>query len=486
MSFNSTNIAENIRNDIEAMMEMVSGDAAQEATADEMERQIWWGVLAMGRELMQLFFAARSEQEPKPKELETEGETYAYMGQPTRDYVSIFGPVEVERAYYWKKGGGKHPLDEALSLPERSYSDWVQELMGELSVIRPEGEAVGLLDRWFRLGVPKRSAQHVMAEHATLVGAYYEQQEAPEVGEADTIMVALADGKGIPMNRADGPPPQARRGRGEKKTAKKEAVVTALHTISPYLRTSDDVIRALIPENETESQSDARPKPTGKQVFGTMAGKHAALAHLAEQVTKRETGQIIDRVALTDGAIALQQRVEEYLPDFTLVLDIIHVTEYLWKAANVLWRETDPHRDRWMTDALGCVLEDQLDVLLTHLRNQRAYLSGAKRDVLTKVINYLERNRPYMQYHRYLARGWPIGSGVVEGACRHLVKDRFELAGMRWSLKGAQGMLNLRAVYLNGDWEDFQRFRRLRVHELRYGSPHPVCFPETIALAAAA
>lgn len=486
MSFNSTNIAENIRNSIDEMIEMVSGEAAQEATADEMERQIWWMVLMAGRELLQLFFTTRSEQEPKSKELEDEGESYSYVGQRSRDYVSIFGSVEVERAYYWKKGGGKHPLDEALSLPERSYSDWVQELMGELSVMRPEDEALGLLDRWFRLGIPKRSAQHVIAEHANLVEAYYEQRETPEVGEADTIIVALADGKGIPMNRSDSPPPQARRGKGEKKTAKKEAIVTTLYTISPYLRTSDDVIRALVPGNVTESQSDARPKPTGKQVFGTMAGKHAALAHLAEQVAKRETDQITDRIALTDGAIALQRRVEEYLPDFTLILDIIHVVEYLWKAANALWDEPDPYRELWMTDALRCLLEDQLDVLLSHLRKQLAYLPKAKRDILTQVINYLERNRPYMQYHLYLAHGWPIGSGVVEGACRHFVKDRFELAGMRWSLKGAQDMLDLRAVYLNDDWDDFQRFRRHRVHEQRFGSSHPACFPEAIALAAAA
>jgi len=468
------------------MIKMVSDEAAQEATADEMERQIWWGVLVIGAALLQLFFAIRSELEAKPKKLEREGEVYEYIGQTKRNYVSVFGPVEVERAYYWKKGGGKHPLDEELSLPERSYSDWVQEIVGELSVTRPEDEAVGLLKRWFKLSIPKRSAQHVIGEHAELVETYYAQSETPQVGEADTIIVALADGKGIRMNRKDSPPPEARRSKGKQKTAKKEAVVTGLYTISSYRRTSDDVIRALMPGHLPESQSETRPKPNGKQVFGTMKGKHTAVQHLAAQVAKRETAQLLDRVALTDGAIALQQRIEEYLPDFTLILDLLHVTGYLWKAANVLWNETDPYRECWMVDALRCLLEGQLDILLSHLKRQCAYLSKAKRETLTQVINYLERNRPYMQYHLYLARGWPIGSGVIEGACRHLVKDRFELAGMRWSLKGAQEMLGLRAVYLNGDWDDFQRFRRIQVHEQRFASSHPVAFPEIVAFEAVA
>ena len=91
-----------------------------------------------------------------------------------------------------------------------------------------------------------------------------------------------------------------------------------------------------------------------------------------------------------------------------------------------------------------------------------------------------------MDYQTYLAKGWPIGTGVVEGACRHLVKDRFEQAGMRWSMPGAQSMLELRAVALNGDWLDFQRFRRQHSHQERYQSPYPDALPDIFALEAAA
>jgi hypothetical protein len=165
-----------------------------------------------------------------------------------------------------------------------------------------------------------------------------------------------------------------------------------------------------------------------------------------------------------------------------LIVDIIHVTEYLWEAVNTLLGETNPMREIWMQDALRCLLEADLHHLLNHLNYQLSGLSKRKQAVLKKVIRYLNNNRDYMHYQDYLTKGYPIGTGVIEGACRHLIKDRFERAGMRWSKKGAQVMLDLRAVYLNGDWEDFQRFRRRKVHQKRYGSLHPYVLPEELIL----
>ena len=86
-------------------------------------------------------------------------------------------------------------------------------------------------------------------------------------------------------------------------------------------------------------------------------------------------------------------------------------------------------------------------------------LRGRKADKLRVVCNYLERNRDRMQYEEYLASGYPIASGIIEGACRHVVKDRMERAGMRWCVAGAQAMLDLRTTYVNGQWDEFQNYR---------------------------
>jgi hypothetical protein len=241
MSFNSPSIAKSIDSHMDRLITMTSGEAANRATADEMEGQLFREMLALGRELMQLFLTRRSEQEVIESRWAVAETGYGYAGQKTRAYLSIFGEVMIERAYYWQAGvGGHHPLDAALSLPERKYSDWVQAMVSELSVLKPEGEAVGLLERWFGWRVPKRAGQQMISHQASAVTAYYAQADSPAPDADDTILVALADGKGIPMNRADSPPPQARRGRGQKKTAKKEAIITASYTIAPYVTSVSD------------------------------------------------------------------------------------------------------------------------------------------------------------------------------------------------------------------------------------------------------
>jgi hypothetical protein len=413
--------------------------------------------------------------------------SYPYVGQRNRRYVSLFGEVSVNRGYYWLKGvGSRCPLDEVLSLPERSFSDWIQQRLSELTLTMPYEDAVDIWSRWLGLSLSKRSSEQLNTDHADYTLDYYSMRETPEVGAEDSILVISADGKGIPMTRQDSPPPEARRGRGQNKTAKKESTVTAIYTVAPYPRTSDDIIQALVPESiSLDTQKKARPAPIGKQIFGTLQGQETAFEHLVEQVTHREHPQLTHLVALTDGNRGLKNRVQQHFPHFTLIIDIIHVTEYLWEVANTLLGETHVMRDTWMRDALCCVLEDDLDRLLNHLDYQWARVSSKKQTVLKKVRRYLRNNRQHMDYQSYLAHGYPIGTGVIEGACRHLVKDRFEQAGMRWSKLGAQVMLNLRATFLNGDWDDFQRFRRHQAHQQRYGSSHPDIIPEDIMMSVA-
>jgi hypothetical protein len=264
-------------------------------------------------------------------------------------------------------------------------------------------------------------------------------------------------------------------------------MVTALYSVAPYRRDSQDILKALLSDTVDSPQPDSpRPVPSHKQTFGTLDGKEVALTHLAHQVALREAVAFTYRVALTDGSLALQRQMLAHLPDFTLVLDIIHVTEYLWDAAKARFGETSPQRLIWVRQALAWLLENHLDDLLHDLSTQATGLPTPQQATLAHVAAYLRRNRPFMDYQRYLALGWPIGTGVVEGACRHLVKDRFEQAGMRWSSAGAQALLDLRAVAFNADWDDFQRFRRQQSHLERYHTPYPDTLPDILALEAAA
>jgi hypothetical protein len=251
--------------------------------------------------------------------------------------------------------------------------------------------------------------------------------------------------------------------------------VTALYTIAPYVRTPQEVLAALLHEREGEPAA-ARPHPVHKELCASLEGKEAAIGKLAQRAALREDRQNTARVALTDGAEPLQEQMLRQLPAYTLILDIIHVSEYLWESANAVLGETSPARTAWVRQHLELLLEGRTEAVIAGLEQAACAPSatGTQVQVLRKTIGYYQRNRSYMHYDHYLAQGWPIGTGVVEGACRHLVKDRMEQAGMRWSKAGAQAVLDLRAVRLSGDWEAYWQFHRHKQHERLYGAATPL------------
>lgn len=282
-----------------------------------------------GRGLLQLRFEACRTGEGRPDGIEVQGIAYDYQRQSSRAYVSLFGEVRLERAYYWKpEQGGIGPLDAALSMPERCSSASVQEWLSEVNVWVRQDHSLALFERWLGIKISQGSLQNSLGEQALYVEDYYAQHIVPAAPAQDTIRVVTAEGKGIPLTRQDRPPPTARRGKGQPKTAKKEAVVRALYSVAPHVRSSQAILAALLPDQSPQPMpSPARPAPSYKQTFGTLEGKTGARHQLAAQGARRPPGAFAYRVALSDGSVALQQPLLDPFPDFTLVLDIIHVTE---------------------------------------------------------------------------------------------------------------------------------------------------------------
>jgi hypothetical protein len=268
--------------------------------------------------------------------------------------------------------------------------------------------------------------------------------------------------------------PSVRLAKGQKRTKKKEAVVTGLYTIAPYPRTPQDLVATLL-QDADRPEPTARPQPVAKELQATLEGKAVAMSRLAQRAAQRQGPHIQQRVALTDGAEALQQQVVTHFPAHTLVLDIIHATEYLWDTANALLGESHPQRPAWVRAYLEPLLAGQTDAVITALEaeGKDPACTGAQRQAVHRTVGYYRRNRPYMRYDKYLAQGWPIGTGVIEGACGHLVKDRMEQSGMRWTPAGAQAVLDLRAVRLNGHWDRYWQFHRQQQHHRLYGRPTP-------------
>jgi hypothetical protein len=471
MSVNRCELIAELRTDFEALLNLVTGAEAQTATLNQMERSLLRHLLRMGRKLLAVFLAGRAEAEAHTPQWGWQRQKLPYHSQKAVDYFSVFGKLAVSRAYFYAPGcGGKTPLDRALSLPERCYSDLLMECAEELAVDSAYDKAVHVLTRLLGVDVSVLAVETAVAEHSQAVLPFYAHRAAFPRREEGRILVAQADGKGVPLVRDEAPPAKVRRGKGDKKTRKKEAIAVALYTIAPYPRSPQDVVAALFREDTPPAK---RPAPQHKQVFASLDGKAAALRRLARWATQRDGPHIRQHVALTDGAEALQDQMRRAFPHFTLVLDIIHVMEYVWAAGTALYGETDPQRAEWVKAQALDILSSRTQQVIQRLEQKARAVSPTSQAAraLRRVAGYLQRNLPYMDYARYLKNGWPIGTGVVEGTCRHLVKDRMELSGMRWTVAGAEALLALRAVHENDDWDAFHQFRRQRRHKQLYGKP---------------
>jgi hypothetical protein len=392
----------------------------------------------------------------------------------SRPYLSVFGEVTIERVGYGHGRLEVAPLDSRLHLPRRQYSYLLQQWLGAFVIDDAHAEAVKKLQTILGLSIPVKASEDLNREQASDVELFQDSLPAPEPSQEGSIVVVSADCKGVPLVRsalaattegeADeteeppaSPSPHHRRGKGEKANQKRMAAVGAVYTIEPFVRTTNEVIDEL----QRKKAQRRRPPPQHKRVRADLLlGKVSLFVWLADELSRRNPEGTKPVVFLSDGERALHDRQGEYLPDgVTCILDLLHVMEKLWKVAWCLFEETTQKADaeQWVEDRLRMLLDGKVGYVIGGLRQTmtKRKLRGSRRKTVREVIGYFDRNRSRMGYDEYLAAGYPIGSGVIEGACRHLVKDRLERAGMRWHPDGAQAMLDLRATYLNGEWDAF-------------------------------
>ncbi len=249
------------------------------------------------------------------------------------------------------------------------------------------------------------------------------------------------------------------------------------YPIDRFVRTPDQVIDEL----QRQQRAKDRPRPCHKHVWAertcvvegeTCNGRVTLFDHLAEEGARRHPARRKTAICLFDGARALWDAWELFFDQPIGILDLFHVLEYLWAAAACFHPPPSQAAADLVTERLRRLLLGKVGYVIGGLRQMRTKhrLPAAERKTLAAVIGYFENNRAHLRYDEYLAAGYPIGSGVAEGACRHLVKDRLEQTGMRWVLEGAQAMLYLRATYRNGDWEAFLDYRIRTEQQRLYGT----------------
>lgn len=455
----------------------------QEARIDLVERGLFEGLLEAGLHLLKAFVEAAGEGNL--------GRVVVHQGRrlrgrkQVRKYRCIFGVLEIERFVY---AVGEHkkvevaPLDEKLGLPagEQSYvlEDWTSRLASQM----PYAKAVEWLGEVLRIGTSVRGAEVMARTLSGYVEGFRAERPAVPAQEEGEVLVVTADGKGVPIRRPLeermkeelGKKPhkrpsrvkyekaQKRRHRGDKKVRKQMATVGAAYSIARWQRTARDVLEG--------SSQPKRPRPQNKRLWAEMTevlddtisrGAERLFEQLAKEVAARRRRRQTAVVCLMDGDRALWKLKQRHLPEVIGILDIYHVMEKLWEAAYCFHPESSAGAEQFVTRYLEMLLEGKVGSVIGVFRRflKGRSLKAAKRKALGSVIRYFDTHRKAMRYDRYLAAGYPIGSGIVEGACRHVVADRLEQTGMRWEIEGAQAILNLRTTELNGEWGDLIQHR---------------------------
>lgn len=476
----------------------VRQSAQQGLAAHEAELGLWERLLAIGHKALGLFFQMHGTGDMGENISLPDGEAVTRLeGVRERRYVSIFGPYQLQRVVYGSREKQKIefvPLDNRLQLPEGAFSYVLQDWDQGLCVEQAFGQARSTVQRILDLKQSVDSLEHM--NHEMAVDATNFMLTRPQPEQEGEIVVASADQKGIVMRRsADDPPAKTHRTKGEKASRKRMATVATVYTVDPYQRTPEEVVSALF--RDAPEPSRDRPKPQNKEVWATLppndvpgSGINTAFAWMIGELHLRGRACAADGakkplVFLSDGQEALWDARRYWLPEQAVgILDILHVTPRLWKAAHVFHKEGSQAAEDFVRERVLRVLQGKASGVIRGFREMATKhgLVGPKKKAIAAVCGYLEANVERMHYDEYLRAGYPIASGVIEGACRHLVKDRMERAGMHWTVPGAQAMLDLRSIHVSQLWDEYQEYRIQRETERLY--PHRVLVEHTFVLAA--
>lgn len=463
------------------LKQSVAEGAATGGSFDSVERMIKRGVLQLGRQLLDLLLRLQGDGDLGAEVSIEEGQTLRRSKRKHRTEIrSIFGEHCFEQFVYSpgpKKAIQLRPVSARLLLPHRKWSYLLQELSQTLAVDSSYQQTVETLGCIFGGRFSVDTTEQVNGELGRAAGEYLSDLPTPDPESEAKFLAASGDCKGVPLVKEDAAKVAAFEKAKKAPGNRRMATVASVYSVDPHVRTAEDVVAALFREEPSQSRcKPTRPKPKNKITTAhlpeiaeadtddelSISGIHVAMAWIAQQViTRRRKGQVL--LVLMDGQESLWEAMQLHLSFGARtipVLDILHALTYLWEAAG-LFEHTDAGRRAFTRVRCLRLLRGEVHGVIRGLRRLAALrgLQGQAAKDIARICRYFENNADRMRYDEYLRRGYPIATGVIEGACRHLVKDRMERSGMRWTLEGARAMLHARAASQSDHWQDFLHHR---------------------------
>ena len=454
--------------------------AAQDSEClHEVEQKILGSVLLLGRRCVDQFLRLQGDGDLGETVQTADDRMLKRSDEPAERRIrTVFGEHHFS-SYTYAKGAKQkielRPIDARMSLPEGEYSYLLQEFSQYFCIEEAFGKARQGIEKVLGQKLPVDSLERINRALGRQAEPFLEELPKPPAKEEGELLVLTADGKGVPMIRKDAqalPAFNASKRRGNRRVA----TLASVYSVDRYHRSAEDVVAALFREERQPKDKD-RPRPCHKHVVARfthveeedgeefiISGAHEAFRWAGEQVAQRRKRKQ-PLLRLCDGQEDYPATSNAYLDekhqDAIDILDILHAAIYVWLATKALCGGNREEAEPLARERLLRILQGQVQGVILGLRQMatRRELAGTALDEVATACNYFEKNAYRMRYDEYLEEGYPIATGVIEGACRHLVKDRMERSGMRWRLSGAAPMLMLRAIQVSNHWDTFQAQR---------------------------
>ena len=460
---------------LDGLQQFIVDGARQGTPAHEVERGLFERLLRLGNTLFSAFLSMVGPGDCGPTATLDEGQTVNRLdGLHDRRLLTVFGPFVLSRHVYACREGQKielAPTDQRLQLPQSELSYLLQEWDQLLGVEHAFGRVRDTLQTILRLKQSVDTLEHNNQQMAEQAPAFRETQPRVDPAKEGKLLIVTEDNKGVPMVRpVEEKPVGAHRKKGEKANKKQMACIGCVYSVDLHTRTAEELIATLFRDADRSKQQP--PQAQQKRYWAELTvlidgeplrGQEMVFQQMQDQIEKRrQPGQVL--VHLCDGQKSLETDRAAYLPtdaNTVDILDLMHVIPRLWEVAHLFCPEGSNEASAFVRKRLLRVLKGEVGAVIAGLRRKATVdgLRGVKKQRLRTACGYLKKNEHRMKYDDYLKAGYPVATGVIEGACRHVIKDRMERAGMRWKISGAQAMLHLRTIYTNGDWEAFQQFR---------------------------
>jgi len=472
------------------LVEWAAGEQALGLEHSELEARLAEDGRELARQVLQDQFDLRARVEQRA------GGVIGSDGTPRRsvergherDLHTVLGEVQVTRRAYRALGSENlYPADARLNLPPVRHSHGIRRLTALEAPRSSFEDAQAAIARATGQQIGTRQLRELTLTAAQDVSAFYAQRERT-VPDGNDLLVLSCDAKGVVMRpealreqtraqaqNASGKL-KTRLSKGEKQGRKRMAEIVTVYELTPEPRTAADV---LPDPKDPPATASRRPKAKNKWLEASVTDDaRAVIADMFNEADRRDPEHKLTWVALVDGNNHQIDRIKREARKRNLkipiVVDFVHVLEYLWSGCWCFFQEGDPAAEQWVHEKARAVLDGKAGIVAAAIRRKATTLGldASQRNNADRCADYLLAKRPNLDYPTALQNGWPIATGVIEGACRHLVKDRMDITGARWGLAGAEAILTLRALISNGDFDQYWTFHlaqeHRRVHASRY------------------